>query len=618
MSETATVTPVLTTNGQPRTNGEAKARSLPAFTEVQKSVLTSANAVKVSQDWLGRLGAFAKKAAAGDVSGAGEVFLEDGVYILLMLVAGQKCLDLGQQGVPGSLQDYHSHPGEGKNLYYSTELHCLALHDEATFGKELPEEFKIADPSPEVNDPYPDIGFIQTHFTFKTKMGTVLEGLRDFPELERPNGRLDGVTSWSDTRARNVAFEESDPDVVIVGAGHNGLVLAARHQQLGVEALCIEMNAKPGDFWRQRYEALSLHFPGWQDHLPYIPFPKQWPIYTPAAEVGNFLSCYADCIDLLVWTSSKVTSAKFDATTKRWTVQIERKGLGTRELKPRHFVVATGLAGASNIPKFEGIETFTGKITHSSQHDSAKHWKGKKILVVGSSSGFDAAYDTAKYGVDATMLQKSPTYVMSLTHGAPAVLGHIYSENGPTMEVADRIAQSMPTYAGEALRLYSPRHSLGSRSLNEYALVTCLRYTPLFSDHLIHIIVLDCGATDPTVAVIDGRIKIKQGTITRFDGDEVVFNDGSVEHYNLVILATGYGPSNESSASLLGQDVGAKLKPVWGLVSEGELNGAWRYLGVDNLWAMVGTFGWARFHSKVVASRIKADLEGISGEMYLD
>lgn len=106
------------------------------------------------------------------------------------------------------------------------------------------------------------------------------------------------------------------------------------------------------------------------------------------------------------------------------------------------------------------MDKFTGTICHSSAHDSAKHWRvrrsippdlldtafinisclqGKKILVVGtSSSGFDAAFDAARHGVDVTMLQRAPTYVMryvfelhivgmiadkplSLTHGAPAV-----------------------------------------------------------------------------------------------------------------------------------------------------------------------------------------------------
>lgn len=43
-----------------------------------------------------------------------------------------------------------------------------------------------------------------------------------------------------------------------VGAGHNGLVLAARLLQLGVKVLCVELNARPGDFWRQRCESLLL------------------------------------------------------------------------------------------------------------------------------------------------------------------------------------------------------------------------------------------------------------------------------------------------------------------------------------------------------------------------
>lgn len=55
-------------------------------------------------------------------------------------------------------------------------------------------------------------------------------------------------------------------------------------------------------------------------------------------KIGNFLDCYADCLDIPIWASSKVTGAKFDEATQRWTVSIERKGLGSRELHPRHFV----------------------------------------------------------------------------------------------------------------------------------------------------------------------------------------------------------------------------------------------------------------------------------------
>lgn len=51
---------------------------------------------------------------------------------------------------------------------------------------------------------------------------------------------------------------------------------------------------------------------------------------------------------------------------------------------------------------------------------------------------------------------------------------------------------------------------------------------------------------------------------------------------------------------------------------EGELNSAWRDTGVRNLWVMVGTLQAARYHSKKVALNIKARLEGICEEPYLE
>ena len=63
-----------------------------------------------------------------------------------------------------------------------------------------------------------------------------------------------------------------------VGAGHNGLSSAARLQALGVKVLVIDREQRIGDNWRLRYEALSLHFPHWADHLAYMPFPPNWPV----------------------------------------------------------------------------------------------------------------------------------------------------------------------------------------------------------------------------------------------------------------------------------------------------------------------------------------------------
>ena len=85
-------------------------------------------------------------------------------------------------------------------------------------------------------------------------------------------------------------------------------------------------------------------------------------------------------------------------------------------------VLATGLGGGK--PKMpasvKGQDRFSGKIVHSSAHGTAADWKGKKALVVGAcTSSHDICTDFANHGVDVTMLQRSPTFVMSVSKGIP-------------------------------------------------------------------------------------------------------------------------------------------------------------------------------------------------------
>ena len=40
--------------------------------------------------------------------------------------------------------------------------------------------------------------------------------------------------------------------------------------------------------------------------------------------------------------------------------------------------------------------------------------------------------------------------------------------------------------------------------------------------------------------------------------------------------------------NILGPELGARLKPIWGLDPEGEIKGAWRDIGVPRAWCMMG------------------------------
>ena len=140
--------------------------------------------------------------------------------------------------------------------------------------------------------------------------------------------------------------------------------------------------------------------------------------------MGDWLEWYASAMELAAWTDSNVT-----ATSKNpkggWDITVQRGSKEesyTRTFHPKQVVLATSLAGVPYAPNIPGMEKFKGTIRHSTEHHSSREWVGKKVLVVGtSSSGFDTAYDFARRGIDVTLLQRSPTYVMSLDESVPRV-----------------------------------------------------------------------------------------------------------------------------------------------------------------------------------------------------
>jgi cation diffusion facilitator CzcD-associated flavoprotein CzcO len=151
------------------------------------------------------------------------------------------------------------------------------------------------------------------------------------------------------------------------------------------------------------FRSLSLHDPVSANHLPFIPFPATWPLYTPAGKLANFLESYVEILELNVWSQATVDPlrTKFDPETKTWEVTIVRKlsdeSKVTRQFNVSHIVMATGLGGGQ--PKmpapYPGQAEWDGVAVHSSKHATGADWKGKKALVVGAcTSGHDVSSST--------------------------------------------------------------------------------------------------------------------------------------------------------------------------------------------------------------------------------
>ncbi|KAH7925195.1 FAD/NAD-binding domain-containing protein [Leucogyrophana mollusca] len=512
-----------------------------------------------------------------------------------------------------------------------------------------PTCFKLRD-LVQLQKPYPDLAWIVAMFDFESDIGvasgvvrlvptsdgtwkahtifTNLEDLKGFPERVGPSRsrRCVSGTQWAEERRQDAQFETSDPVVLVVGGGHCALQLAARLKYLDVPTLVVERNARLGDTWRQRYDALCLHWPVWYDHMPYIPFPPTWPLYTPSLKLADWIESYAHSLELDVWTSATVVHAA-EVVGKGWNVTVKRDGAAERTLFVRHLAVfANGQGdGLPDIPKYVGLNAFKGTILHSSKYRNAKAYQEKKVVVVGcGNSGHDTAADLARHGVDVTMFQRSPTYVMNLDKGWKFIGGPLYSEGSVHHDIADRLAASCPhllQIGGLAQR------AVRDIAINDRELLDGLNkvgFKTYLGDKDAGIVGLlktrggghyfDVGASQ---LIMDGKIKIKNDSqIQCFTEAGLKFENGSELPADTVIFATGSGDMRNGIRAVCGDKVADRCKPIWGLDEEGELRGVSRDLGVPGLWFITGSLSMSRFHTKHLALQIKAQVENVFGSRY--
>jgi hypothetical protein len=104
--------------------------------------------------------------------------------------------------------------------------------------------------------------------------------------------------------------------------------------------------------------------------------------------------------------------------------------------------------------------------------------------------------------------------------------------------------------------------------------------------------------------IIDGKIGLKNDSaIKEFTKTGLKFENDSTLDADVVVFATGLGDSRDGYKQILGEELGSKVKQIWGLDSSGEPKGAWREIGIDNLWCMMGNLAICRYHSLHVALR---------------
>ena len=470
-----------------------------------------------------------------------------------------------------------------------------------------------------------DEGFIR----FKTSVGNGRGYIRLKNGLCRTLfTQLDDLSHAAKDRAQP---DNSEPFVLIIGGGQGGLALGAQLADTGVPYLIAEKEPRVGDQWRSRYKSLVLHDPVWYDHMPFIPFPDDWPVFTPKDMMGDWLEAYAERLSLNIWTNTEFTGARFDENRRGWDVTVHNADKDVT-LTPSHLVVALGISGFPNLPVFGGQEAFLGDQHHSSSFAGGEGMAGKNVVVIGSNnSAHDIAADLAANGASPVMVQRSSTLVVRQKDYCGKVLGALYSQEavdkGITTDKADILTAASP------IRLLEQQHRLIWDDIRKnrktyYQRLTDAGFNLDFAEDGTGLgmkyrrtasgYYIDVGAAE---MVVDGRIGVRSGaTVDRVTESGVRLSTGEVLPADTIVYATGFGNMTDWVSTLISSEVSEVVGPCWGYGSGtkgdpgpwlGELRNMWMPTAQEGLWFMGGNLAQARYYSRLLGLQLCARYLGI-------
>ncbi|MGB8608663.1 flavin-containing monooxygenase [Bradyrhizobium sp.] len=452
---------------------------------------------------------------------------------------------------------------------------------------------------------------------------TALDELKGFEEqlgTSRPRGQSYSRDfrgpNWLDLRKAAAEYADRDPDVLVVGGGQAGLSIAARLKQLRIDTLVVDREARIGDNWRNRYHALTLHNQVQVNHLPYMPFPPNWPIYIPKDKLANWFEAYVESMELNYWTGNEFESGAYDETEGRWSVVLRRADGSPREMHPRHVVMATGVSGIPNLPDIPGLKKFAGTVLHSSQYGDGEAWKDKKALVIGTgNSGHDIAQDLHSSGARVTLVQRSSTLITNIEPSAQLAYA-AYNEG--TLEDNDLIATSMPLVLAKRSHVMLTEQSkkfdqelleglerVGFKlDYGEGGTGWQFKYLTRGGGYYFNV-----GCSD---LVVKGQIGLIQfSDVHSLVAEGARMKNGETIAADLIVLATGYKGQEHLVRKLFGGEIADRVGPIWGFGDTQELRNMYTRTAQPGLWFIAGSLAQCRINSKYLALQIKAIKEGL-------
>ncbi|WP_280359265.1 flavin-containing monooxygenase [Nocardia otitidiscaviarum] len=361
-------------------------------------------------------------------------------------------------------------------------------------------------------------------------------------------------------------------DAIVVGAGFGGMGAGIELDRLGLsDFVILERENDLGGTWHvNRYPGLAVDIASVTYSYSFEPNPHWSRLFAPGAELKKYAEHVADKYDLRrrMRFDTVVGGARWDGEQQHWVVSIENG----ETLTARYLLAATGFLSQPYTPPFPGIDSFAGKIIHTTAWEDDYDLTGRKAAIIGTgATAVQLIPELAKRVSALTVFQRTPIWVVPKVDAPiPAPVRQLFERFPVTQQGARLVNTTML----EALMVVGVLHFKQAKPLNKAAAAlakahlraqvrdkeTRAKLTPDY----------DFGCKRPTFSnhyfktFNEPHVRLETNSIDHIEPDGIVTADGHKTEIDTLVLATGFNlwDVNFPAIEIIGRD-GVNLGKYW-------------------------------------------------------
>ena len=378
--------------------------------------------------------------------------------------------------------------------------------------------------------------------------------------------------------------------IAVIGSGFGGIGMGVRLREAGIsDFVLLERADAIGGTWRDNtYPGCACDVPSHVYSFSFAPNPRWRNSFSRQPAIRDYLERVTNDHGLRphLRLRCEVLSAEWDDAAARWRLETTRGRYSADVL-----ISAAGPLADPLIPDLPGLDSFSGRIFHSSRWDHDYDLTGKRVAVVGTgASAIQFVPEIQPKVASLVLFQRTPAWIMPRFDRTFSRAERRLYARLPAAQLAARavLYATREATVGAFVRrpgLLRLAQKLAARNLRRHV------RDPLLRAKLTPDYVMGCKrillSNDFYPAVTRPNVEVIASGLARLGEKTAVASDGTEREVDAVIFGTGFHTTDLPIAERIRGRTGLTLAETWKDGGMRALRGT-TVAGFPNLFLLIG------------------------------